>query len=332
MLTDAFSRKHDYLRVSITDRCNLRCGYCIPPDGVELISHDEVLRNEEFARLIGIFASLGVGKVRFTGGEPLLRKGFLDIVERTRALCPGLELCLTTNGILLSDYADDLRRLGVRKLNISLDSLSRDTYRAITGSDVLDRVIDSLERIREMKCFDVKINVVLFERTVRELDEFLEFFKDRDATLRFIEKMPFAGTRGSGEFVPSSRLAGALAGKGELVRSAGADTAVARMYDFRYRGRFRMRIGIIPPMSGKFCSSCNRLRLTSDGQLKTCLHSGEDRNVKGLLRAGADDDAIRQAIIGAVLLKPEAHALDCGSVEGGCAAVVTNALMSRIGG
>ncbi len=332
MLIDAYSRIHDYLRVSITDRCNLRCSYCMPPDGIELISHDEVLRNEEFARLVGIFASLGVAKVRFTGGEPLLRKGFTGIIERTRALTPGLELCLTTNGIFLKEHACHLMRLGVRKLNISLDSLSRDTYRDVTGSDMCDRVIGALEHVLEQKYFNVKVNAVLFEHTLRELDDFLEFFKDRDVTLRFIEKMPFANTSGSGEFVPSSRLTGLLAGKGELARIVVADTAVARMYDFLYRGRHRMRIGIIPTMSDKFCSSCNRLRLTSEGLLKTCLHSGDDYNLKRLLRGGADDESMRQAIVEAVRRKHEAHALDCGSGEGGCASVAAVGSMSRIGG
>lgn len=332
MLTDAYSRTHDYLRVSITDRCNLRCTYCMPPEGIELISHDEVLRNEEFARLIGIFVSMGVAKVRFTGGEPLLRKGFIDIIGRIRELDPDLELCLTTNGILLSDHAEKLMNLGVRKLNVSLDSLSRETYRAVTGSDMLDSVMGAVEHILDMKYFDLKINAVLFEHTLSELDDFLEFFKERKVTLRFIEKMPFPDTLGRGEFVPSSRLSGLLAEKGTLLRSAGADTAVARMYDFLYRGRHRMRIGIIPPMSDKFCTSCNRLRLTSEGLLKTCLHSGDDHNLKKLVREEAGDETIRRAIAAAVQSKHEAHALDCGSDLGGCASVVRSGSMSKIGG
>ncbi len=162
MLTDSYSRKHDYLRVSITDRCNLRCSYCMPPEGIELLQHDQVLRNEDFVRLIGIFVSLGVVKVRFTGGEPLVRKGFIDIVSRTSELYPGLELCLTTNGTLLGDFIESLRRLKLKKLNISLDSLSRDTYRSITMIDCLEDVRANIDRVLAYRFFDVKINTVLF--------------------------------------------------------------------------------------------------------------------------------------------------------------------------
>lgn len=331
MLIDSFSRRHDYLRVSITDRCNLRCTYCIPAIGVEPLSHDEVLRNEEFVRLIGVFIGLGVVKVRFTGGEPLMRRGFIGIAGRIREMFPGIELCMTTNGTLLNGFINDLRGIRVRKLNISLDSLSGETYRAVTGSDSLAGVIAAIEGALAHDYFDVNINTVLLEKTILELDDFLDYFKDKKVVLRFIEKMPF-NTESDDQFVSSDSLIEALMLNGVLLRNTAIDTRVAQMYDFLYRGRFRMRIGVIPPISRKFCPSCNRLRLTSDGRLKTCLHSGNDLDLKSLIRSGADDASIRNAIKGGVFEKTEGHVLDCFSNESGCASLAGSGFMSRIGG
>ncbi|MBP6993176.1 MAG: GTP 3',8-cyclase MoaA [Spirochaetes bacterium] len=332
MLTDSYLRKHDYLRVSITDHCNLRCAYCMPPEGVALLSHDQVLRNEEFIRLIGIFVSLGVVKVRFTGGEPLLRKGFVDIAAKTREMFPALELCLTTNGTLLGDFIGDLKDHGVRKLNISLDTLSRDRYRSITRRDCFEDVIRNIDRALAESYFDVKINAVLSGDTIAELDDFLEYFKERNVTLRFIERMPFTAEPHGGSFLPSDRFIEELAARGDLDRNRAIDTSVALMYNFMYRGRYPVRIGVIPPVSKKFCGSCNRLRLTSDGSLKTCLHSGADHALKELLRSGADDAAVAREILAAVKQKHEGHSLDCASDEGGCAALVSTGFMSKIGG
>lgn len=332
MLTDSYLRKHDYLRVSITDRCNLRCGYCMPPEGVDLLTHEQVLRNEEFIRLIGIFVSLGVVKIRFTGGEPLLRKGFIDIATKTREMFPMVELCLTTNGILLGNFIGDLKNQRVTKLNISLDTLSRDRYRSITRRDCFEDVVGNIDAALAESCFDVKINAVLSRDTISELDDFLEYFKERDVTLRFIERMPFTAETRGGTFLPSDRLIEQLAARGDLARNRGIDTNVALMYNFMYRGRYPIRIGVIPPVSNKFCGSCNRLRLTSDGNLKTCLHSGVDHDLKGLVRSGADDAAICREILMAVSQKQEGHSLDCRSDEGGCAALVKTGFMSKIGG
>ncbi len=332
MLTDPYRRKHDYLRVSITDKCNLRCRYCMPPEGVELLPHYQVLRNEEFVRLVDIFASMGIVKVRFTGGEPLIRKGFIDIVSRVRSLHPELELCLTTNGILLGDYIDDLQNLAVKKLNISLDTLSKDTYLAITMRDGLNDVIAAIDRALASGFFDVKVNAVLFRETIAELDDYLDFFKDRDVTIRFIEKMPFVNDESGGSFLSSDVLIGELQARGDLARNTGIDTNVALMYQYRYRGKYPMKIGVIPPMTQKFCSSCNRLRITSDGYLKTCLHSSADHDLKSLLRDGADDDTVRAEILKAVSEKGEGHSLDCDHDEGGCSALSRSRFMSKIGG
>lgn len=332
MLTDTFNRRLDYLRVSVTDKCNLRCVYCMPPGGVEFLPHDEVLRIEEFVRLIGIFAGLGVRKVRFTGGEPLVRKGFMGIVEQVRRNHPEMDLCLTTNGILLDKVIEDLRRFGVRKLNISLDTMSAERYRAITGRDEFDRVIGNIVKALESRFFDLKINMVLHEESLVELDDFLRFFAGKDVTLRFIERMPFGDEYDASRFVPSDRLVECLLARGELVRSREGDTSVARMYDLR--GEFgNIRIGVIPPMTHKFCSRCNRLRLTCDGMLKTCLHSPVEFDLKTALRENEDDGPLTDVIIAAVHSKPEAHRLENPVEAGdGCMAIVRNRQMSRTGG
>jgi len=236
MLTDTFHRKHDYLRVSITDKCNLRCQYCMPPEGVEFLPHDQVLRNEEFIRLIGIFSGMGINKIRFTGGEPLVRKGFVDILSETRRLYPHIELAITTNGTLLGDYLDDLYRLKVKKINISLDTFSRERYEKITRRDHFDTVIANIERAIEFGFFDIKINAVLFRETLDELDDFLDYFKDKDIVLRFIERMPFSEKDLEIPFLSSDALLKELEKRGELKRDGGRDTTVSLRYNLLYGG------------------------------------------------------------------------------------------------
>ena len=331
MLQDSYKRTHDYLRVSVTDKCNLRCRYCMPPDGVELLPHDQVLRNEEFLRLIGLFVSLGVVKVRFTGGEPLVRRGFVDLLSEAARRFPGAELCLTTNGTLLAEHLDDLRRIGLRKLNISLDTLSPEAYASITKRSGLGDVVAAIDRALSTGDFDVKINAVLMRETLAGLDGYLDFFRERNVTLRFIERMPFNDDGGCA-FLPAGELVRELGARGGLTRNTRIDTSVAVMYDFLYRGRFPMRVGVIPAITQKFCSSCNRLRITSDGFFKTCLHGAEDYDLKGLMRAGADDAALRDVIVKALSEKRGGHDLDCRPEEGGCAALARTRYMSKIGG
>ncbi|MCU0848971.1 MAG: GTP 3',8-cyclase MoaA [Spirochaetes bacterium] len=330
MLTDSFFRNHNYLRISITDKCNLRCVYCIPPEGVALLSHDEVLRNEEFIRLSGIFVSMGVTKIRYTGGEPLLRKGFMNIVETTRDSFPDLDLCLTTNATLLPEFIDDLYRLRVRKLNISLDSLDRRKYAEITGSDRLEDVLSSTESAIKKNFFDIKINAVLFESTLTEIRDFLGHFRGSGVTLRFIERMPFTEEDERQRFIPAEKLVATLGALGSLERLKSADTGVAAMYKLSYGGS-EYRIGIIPPVTHKFCDRCNRLRLTSDGMLKTCLYSEGEIDLKRLLREGAVDEDIKKAVTEALKTKKVSHDLDKKSYGAACRALPRKN-MSKIGG
>ncbi len=331
MLTDSYSRKLDYLRVSITDKCNLRCSYCMPAEGLELLNHDEVLRNEEFIHLIEIFADLGIAKVRFTGGEPLVRKGFIDIVAGTREACPSLELCLTTNGILLDEVLADLKNFNVKKLNISLDTLSQDEFRKITGRDYFQRVISNIEKAISMDFFEVKINAVLRKEVFNELNDFLDYFRDKKVTLRFIEKMPFSPEKNRLQ-ISSGDLIAELEKRGELTRSSGSDTKVAIMYNLKYKEKYNFKIGIIPPMSHNFCAKCNRLRLTCDGFLRTCLLSNNEYDLKKAYRKDMGDEAIKDIILHAVAEKPKAHNVDCMSPDEGCSSFISKRTMSKIGG
>lgn len=332
MLKDNFSRKLNYLRISVTDKCNLRCSYCMPPQGVKLLPHDEVLRNEEFINFIRIFVELGVAKLRFTGGEPLLRKGFLDIAANTRHMFPDLDLCITTNGILLNEVIEDLYRLNIRKLNISLDSMNRKHYEEITGRDCFKQVIANIEKALSYNFFEMKINSVLFKKSLEDIDLLLDYFKDRNVILRFIELMPFV-VGGTHAFLSCNTFIDELKTKGELVRDEAMDTQVALMYDFYYRDKYRLKIGVIPPVTHSFCDRCNRLRLTCDGFLKTCLHSEMEYDLKTPYRMDMGDDALKEIILRAVQEKPEKHNLDCRSGNpDGCSSLCPGRTMSGIGG
>lgn len=332
MLTDRFSRKLDYLRVSVTDRCNLRCSYCVPPNGVDLLSHAEVLRNEEFVRFIEIFVRLGIRKVRFTGGEPLVRKGFIDIISGTRKALPDVELCLTTNGILLDEVLPDLKKYNIKKLNISLDTLSPGEYERITGRDYLTKVVSNIEKALSLSFFEIKINSVLHEDIIGGLESYFDFFKEKNVIIRFIEKMPFSLASSNKQQVSSSDLIAELEKMGRLIRTGKEDTKVALMYNYFFKDKFEIKIGIIPPMSHNFCSRCNRVRLTCDGYLRTCLLANHEYDLKTPYRMDMGEEAISKIILQAVTEKPESHKYEPGMSNEGCTALDSSRGMSKIGG
>ncbi len=332
MLIDRFNRKLTYLRVSVTDKCNLRCCYCMPPRGVKFLSHDQVLRNEEFLHFIGLFAGLGVRKVRFTGGEPLVRKGFIDIVRNTRERYPDMELCLTSNGTLIGEFIDDLIACRVKNINVSLDSLDEGRYREITGSNEMKQVLANIDRLIDSGYFHLKVNAVLMPETIGELDSFLGYFSEKPVTLRFIERMPFVHDERDGAFISTDRLIEALSQRGDLVRSERSDTSVAEMFTLHCRGRRPVRIGVIPAMSHKFCSRCNRLRLTSDGLLKTCLLSNAEYDLKTPYRMDMGDEEIIRIIDRAISEKKREHEISCATEDRGCGALNPARGMRMIGG
>ena len=332
MLKDNYLRTHNYLRVSVTDKCNLRCRYCMPMDGVRFLPHNEVLRNEEFIKLNETFIKMGIKKIRFTGGEPFIRKGFFDIISETAKIDPKVELCITTNGTLLDEHIADLKKYNVKKLNISLDTMSQEKFTSLTGVDNFDTVINNIERSLSADFFDIKINGVLMKSTLSEIDDFLQYFAGKNITLRFIERMPVTEQDEFNEFIPADDLITILKEKGELTRKNRDDTNVALRYDLKFKNK-NIRIGIIPPVTHRFCASCNRLRITSEGHLKTCLHSNKHYNLKELLRSGADEDELISHITSAIKDKWEGHNIECTSDNKGCRSISAGIKsMSSIGG
>jgi len=301
----------------------------MPPEGVELLHHNDVLRNEEFIELISYFIEMGITKIRFTGGEALVRKGFIDILEETRRRFPDIELCLTTNGVRLAQYLDDLYRLGVKKLNISLDTLDKDRFIEITGKDHLADVLAAIDKALEYDYFNIKVNSVLLKEAIDEIEDIISYFSQRNIVLRFIEKMPFSDLI-EDDFIPAVELIDKLLTIGSMKRDESLDTEVSLMYNFT-SSLGNLRLGIIPPVSHKFCSSCNRLRLTSDGILKTCLHSDQEADLKTSLREKNGKEYIENIIMKAVMEKGKEHNISCDIEEGGCHSL-TAVKMSRVGG
>lgn len=273
-MRDQFDREITYLRVSITDLCNLRCRYCMP-EGVCQKRHEDILSFEEIAEIVSAAAKLGVKKVRITGGEPLVRRGCVDLV-RMVADIPGIEeVDMTTNGVLLSRYAGELKAAGLRRVNISLDSLDPEKYAQITGGGTLKSALDGIRAAFDAGLTPVKLNTVLIGGfNDDEITVFVDLTRDRPLELRFIELMPMGGQFGKEAYVPGSRVLEAVPELREIPQDGG----VARLYRLP---EGLGRVGLISPLSRHFCGSCNRLRLTSEGRLKPCLHSNQEIPVRG---------------------------------------------------
>lgn len=318
-MLDKKGRNIDYLRVSLTDRCNLRCIYCMPNDGVEKKCHKEILRFEEVERIITACAYLGVKKVRFTGGEPLVLKGLDKLIKHTASMPEIKDISLTTNGILLADMADDLKKAGLKRVNISLDTLQREKFNKITRHGDIDKVFSAIEKCLSLDMTPVKINVVLM-KTINddEIGDFIKLTLDAPIQVRFIELMPIG--EGQKYFdACSMKVEEVLERHPELV-PAKDDSRVAAVY--KVPGA-KGSVGLISPVSCKFCSECNRIRLTSTGTIKPCLHSADEINLKPFLN---DEQKLLDAIKNAVYNKPEEHHLETeGKSE-------TSRLMNQIGG
>ena len=333
-MKDAHGRVIDYLRISLTDRCNFRCIYCMPEDGVCQLAHDDILRIEDIERLVRVAASIGIKSIRLTGGEPLVRKGVVDLVQSiTRT--HGIEnVSMTTNGVLLPQMADDLKRAGLNRVNISLDTLDAQQFREITRVGKLEDTLAGIEAALEAGFNPVKVNAV----TVRSLDQdFLAFAKlsvDRPLHVRFIEYMPVgnaSGVDGCGwgkaDVIPSEELfelinEQAQAQGLEPLRPAGGSRPIgwgpARYFEFPGA---QGTVGFISPLSRHFCSECNRLRVTAEGRIRPCLFSDTEYDVRAALRAG-DDEGVRAVLYEALGAKPDEHHDKVG----------TERNMSQIGG
>ena len=298
-MVDTYGREIYYLRLSVTDRCNLRCRYCMPAEGVCKKRHEEMLTEDEMVMAVEVAASLGIRKLRLTGGEPLVKKNILSICERCAAVEGIGEVCMTTNGILLPKMAKDLKGVGVDRLNISLDTLNGEKYTRITRVGVLDDALRGIETALEAGFTRLKINAVLMGGVNDdEIPALAELSRRYDADVRFIELMPMTVNEDVGA---SAYLSGdaVLAALPELLPEERESDGVARLYRLP---NAKGNVGIISAVSRHFCASCNRIRLTADGKLKPCLHSEKEYSIKGL-----DCEGIRREMMRVVQEKPACH-------------------------
>ncbi len=314
-MIDRFGRTLTYLRVSLIDRCNLRCLYCMPHGLLNPFREDELLSVDETAEIVSMFAELGISKVRLTGGEPLLKKGVPDLVRRIKNF-PGIrEVVMTTNGVLLAAFASELKKAGLDRLNVSLDTLDRENFKRITGLDKLNDVLRGIEAARAAGIGPIKINAVLMKGyNDSEVLDLLRFAVEGDMELRFIEWMPTAAEINSvreNRFVSSEWAKGIVAEKCGLIPDDSNPHSPART--FQIAGS-RSRVGFISPLSNAFCANCNRLRLKANGMMKTCLHGKEDLDFRVLLRGGKSRDEIKERITATVFERPEQHFLNESSV------------------
>lgn len=304
-MQDTYGRKITYLRISVTDLCNLRCVYCMPENGVEKRCHTDMMSVDEIIRTVEASAECGITKVRITGGEPLVRKGIVDICRGISSINGIEEVCLTTNGVLLPKYAQQLRDAGVDRLNISLDTLDPEKYSMLTRIGKLDDALAGLEAAEKAGFTGTKINAVLIGGiNSTEINELVALTKDKEIDFRFIELMPIGECSGwdKERFIPGQTVLDAVP---ELVEDG--MNGVSRMY--RVPG-WKGRVGLIDPISHRFCDQCNRIRITADGKVKPCLHSAAEFDLRGLDREGMVN-VLRSAIES----KPGRHMLEERSSE-----------------
>ena len=310
-LSDSFNRPIDYLRISITDRCNLRCIYCMPTDGVCLMPHEEILSYEEIFHIVQAASELGINKVRITGGEPLVRLGLPKLIQMLSQIEGIDDIALTTNGTLLSGYAAELKSAGLRRVNVSLDTINPDRFNFIThGAHNLSDVLEGIEAARTVGLNPVKLNMVVMSGI--NDDEIVDFAVktiDDGWHVRFIESMPFTdGNTNTSRFVPASDVRTHIKHLGELEPCLPSIGNGPAKY-FRFPNA-QGTIGFITPITEHFCFDCNRLRLTSDGKLRLCLLAKDEIDLKQSLRGGLSSVGLKQQIKEAVTNKPLRHYLE----------------------
>jgi cyclic pyranopterin phosphate synthase len=307
-LQDRYRRRINYLRVSITDRCNLRCTYCMPAEGLDLLQHTDILSYEEILRVARVSLRLGIEKIRITGGEPLVRRGVVEFVRSVAAL-PGLQdLSLTTNGLLLADMAEELRAAGLRRVNVSLDTLDPARFEEVARRPGLDQVLRGLQAAKECGLTPIKVNVVAMRGTNDdEIERFADFARENGFEVRFIEFMPARADEWSQtRFLTAAEVLDILRRRYALVPvEEGRSSGPSRTFHLPGGGR----VGVISPLSEHFCGRCNRLRLTAEGRLRSCLFSERETDLRQLLRSPASDEELSRAIREAVHHKPEGHRL-----------------------
>ena len=312
VLLDTFGRVATDLRVSLTDKCNLRCSYCMPPEGLEWLPGPDLLTDDELVRLVGVAVSLGVNEVRFTGGEPLLRRGFVSIVERVGGLQPRPRMSVTTNGIGLAKVAPALAAAGLDRVNVSLDTLDRERFVTLARRDRLADVLAGLAGAADAGLVPVKVNTVLL-RGVNE-DEavpLLRWALGEGYHLRFIEQMPLDAQHGwdRATMVTAEEILASLTADFSLTPVGGEERGSAPAEEWIVDGG-PGRVGVIASVTRPFCGACDRVRLTADGQLRNCLFAREESDLRGALRAGATDEELATRVKACLLAKLPGHGIN----------------------
>lgn len=299
LLVDQYGRQLNYLRLSVTDRCNFRCYYCMPEEGIDFAKKTQLLSFEEMYRLSALFVTLGVNKIRITGGEPFVRNGIIPFLYKLSGLSGLNEITVTSNGTLSAKHLAALKDMGIRKINISLDSLNADRFYRITRRDSFDTVYSSIMQMLNHG-FDIKLNCVVAEnKNIEDIIPFIELTKDHNLSVRFLEEMPFNGSEVSGytgwDHLKIFDHIAASYNDIKQLPSEASSTSVNYQVN-GYQGRF----GIIPSFSRTFCGTCNRVRLSATGELRTCLYGPPAINLRDLMRSGANGEKLEQMIIDAV--------------------------------
>lgn len=334
-MLDACGREIDYIRISVTDRCNLRCSYCIPKEGVRLCAHEDILRFDELERLVRIFAGAGVRFVKLTGGEPFVRRAFIELAQGIKAISGIEKLTVTTNGTFFSQETVLQSLDCFDSINVSLDAMEREVFKKLSGVDAFELAYGGLQRLlkendRRKKPVSIKLNCVLTGQNRAEIENIVKFAKERDLAVRLIELMPIGLGK---EFLEREQYP---------LREAEVKSLIEEIYGpliplherygngpavyYTLKG-FRGKIGFISALSHKFCGDCNRIRLTADGYLKTCLQYESGIDLRELLRNNQTDEEIKQAILQAVWKKPSEHAFGKKEILN-----QENRSMSEIGG
>lgn len=310
-MKDGLGRIINYLRISVTDRCNLRCRYCMPEEGIDKKGHLEMLTLEEIFEVVKVCADLGTDKIRITGGEPLVRKGVIGLIEKITALETIKDIALTTNGVLLGQMAGDLRKAGLKRINVSLDTLNEKKYEYITRGGNIKDVLVGIEEAIKVGLVPIKINTVLTKGfNEDEIGDFIKLTVNENIDVRFIELMPLGQSAG---FAAEKYLSNTtvLERFGELEPTEAVDKSSPAKY-YKLPGS-KGRVGLINPISHKFCDNCNRIRLTADGKLKPCLHSDMEIDIRAVLRDEKSPDkfqALHKAVVEAIQAKPRNHNLN----------------------
>lgn len=290
-LFDNHGRPLNYLRLAVTDRCNLRCFYCMPEEGIHYLPKKELLSFEEIVRMVSLFAGMGISKIRLTGGEPFVRNDLMKLIRAVAGLAGIKEWHITTNGILTAPYIPELKKLGVSSVNLSLDTLDRDRFRAITRRDEFDACYATLQELLDHE-IPVKINaVVMEEQNIPDILPIARLTKDRNVSVRFIEEMPFNGSGAAHRTWSYKKILEYLTEHFPGLKKLD-DPENSTSMNYRIPGH-RGSVGIIAAFSRTFCGTCNRIRLTAQGTLKTCLYDDGVLDIKKLIRSGMDDDDLK---------------------------------------